>query len=97
MYLIKDLLSIIKVKDYRLPAPDMGITEYIYDSRRYVQSATALFIAISSEKNDGHLYIKDLYQLGLRNFIISEPIQWHEDCPEANFIQVDNSLQALQQ
>jgi Alr-MurF fusion protein len=74
-----------------------SITEHLLlDSRKVYSPGTSLFIAIKGVRRDGHLFIKDLYGKGVRNFIISEAITI-ADFKDANFITVDDTLTALQQ
>lgn len=52
---------------------------------------------MKSDRNDGHNYISELYRRGVRNFVVSEvPMVWASDYPEANFLKVVNTLEALQ-
>jgi alanine racemase len=74
---------------------DNVIRELLYDSRKYTGGANSLFFALPTGKNDGHLFIQTLYQRGLRNFVVSKPID-KTHFPEANFLEVVNPLKALQ-
>ncbi len=69
------------------------ISHVVYDSRKIVQGADAIFFAFKSSKNDGHQYIKDAYQRGVRNFCVSDPsIQ----IADSNVLLVNDTLSALQ-
>ena len=74
---------------------DYEITDLLIDSRRLMSASKTLFFALTSERNDGHKYLKDLYDNGVRAFVVSN-VQSVEDYPEAAFILVDNTLAALQ-
>jgi alanine racemase len=65
------------------------------DSRRLVFPDTTLFFALYGSRREGHAFITDLYLRGVRNFVVYQTMHL-EDYPEANFILVKNSLQALQ-
>lgn len=66
------------------------------DSRRITDPETSLFFALHG-KHDGHSYIPELYQLGIRNFVISLKAAIRpEDFLEANFLQVKSTLLAFQ-
>ncbi|NNE30121.1 MAG: bifunctional UDP-N-acetylmuramoyl-tripeptide:D-alanyl-D-alanine ligase/alanine racemase [Saprospiraceae bacterium] len=69
------------------------INQIQIDSRRIKSGIEDLFVAIKTDKADGHLYIRDAFQKGCRNFLV-------EDLPshplEANFLVVDNTISALQ-
>lgn len=72
---------------------DKDVTDILIDSRRLISAEHCVFIALVTKKNDGHRYIEELYQKGIRNFIISNPDFHHESC---NCILVKDSLLALQ-
>lgn len=67
------------------------------DSRSLCFPEETLFFALKSDRNDGHHYIAELYLRGVRNFVVENmPQNALEDYPESNFLQVDNTLKALQ-
>lgn len=73
-----------------------NIEHLLIDSRRVVFPAASLFFAIASPLRDGHRFIDDAYQKGIRAFVISKPVEtsaW----PEASFIRVANTITALQE
>ena len=45
---------------------DYEITDLLIDSRRLMSASKTLFFALTSERNDGHKYLKDLYDNGVR-------------------------------
>ncbi len=71
------------------------INQFSIDSRTIINTADCLFVALKGERHNGHSYIAALYQRGVRCFLLSEEI---DDAlyPGAIFIQVENSLKALQ-
>ena len=77
------------------PQFDAEIDYLLIDSRKIIFPKTSLFFALSGPRRDGHNYIKDLYEQGLRNFVISQNLE-ATNYPEANFLLVNNVLQALQ-
>ncbi len=77
---------------------DEPIANLLTDSRSIINSEQTLFIALVTPSGNGHIYIRELYQRGIRNFLISEAIvTFQDDCPEANFISVRNTLVAMQE
>ena len=64
------------------------------DSRSLCYPESTLFFAIKTDVGNGHLYIADLYQRGVRAFVVSEKVEG--DFPEADFLFVQNTLFALQ-
>ena len=73
---------------------DRQVCDLLIDSRQLIVSDQALFFAIISARNDGHKYIKDLYDKGVRAFVVNRLPE--EPYPEASFIQVADTLKALQ-
>ena len=67
----------------------------LIDSRQVMFSENALFCALSGKRQNGHNYIQDAYQKGIRSFLISEKIEIQR-FPQANFILVKNVLKSLQ-
>ena len=78
-----------------LPAPDNRITRLLTDSRSLSFPEETLFFAIKTRHGDGHKYIGELYQRGVRDFVVTKPGEYKEYC-DANFIVVEDSTAALQ-
>lgn len=68
------------------------------DSRSLTYPDQTLFFALVTAKGDGHKYIPQLYQQGVRAFVVSiSPDNFRNTCPEAWFLVVNNTETALQQ
>jgi len=65
------------------------------DSRTIADVHSCLFFALKGVRHNGHQYIGDLYQKGVRSFVICEPVDTQK-YPEACFVKVEDSLEALQ-
>ena len=75
---------------------DCRISILLTDSRRLSLPEDSLFFALKTKTNDGHKYIRELYHLRVRNFVVSEiPADAHT-MPGANFLPVKDTLKALQ-
>lgn len=75
---------------------DADISILLTDSRQVFYPAETLFFALSTKNNDGHKYINELYELGVRNFVVSQILPDWENYQDANFLVVTNTLTALQ-
>lgn len=95
-YAIKDIIQLLEGNLLNSRISHYSIEHLLLDSRQIIFPGTALFFAIKGKRHDGHDFISDVYQKGVRNFIISTRVLT-VDFPDANFILVKNSLQALQQ
>ena len=75
---------------------DIEIEYLLLDSRKVYSPASSLFFALKGPRRDGHQFIPELYKKGVRSFVVSEE-QDKTAYPEASFIIVSDTLNALQQ
>ena len=68
------------------------VCDLLIDSRHLMDPRQTLFFALTSARNDGHKYIGELYDKGVRAFVVSR--QPESACPEAAFIIVPDTLKA---
>ncbi len=74
------------------------IRHILTDSRKLTSPSDSLFFAMRTASGDGHKYIAQLYEHGVRAFFICEPIEpYIARYPDANIVQVQETLRALQQ
>ena len=67
------------------------------DSRSLTFADQTLFFAIKTQKGDGHKYVSQLYQQGVRAFVVSKSHEeFRNTCPEGWFLVVGDVLAALQ-
>jgi Alr-MurF fusion protein len=69
--------------------------EIVFDSRKVFYPVNSLFVAIKSNKGDGHKYIKELAEKGVANFIVERDTEI-KNIANVNYILVDNAIDALQ-
>ena len=93
---LAEIIAFINPEETILGTPEYQITELAIDSRKVTDAEHTLFFAIETEKNDGHLYVPELYQLGVRNFVITKVMESYSECTAANFLFVGDSVEALQ-
>jgi len=74
---------------------DYKVDRLLIDSRSLVQPEGTLFIALKTANNDGHKYIAELYQRGIRMFLINNGFDT-KNYKDASFIIVSETLKALQ-
>lgn len=75
---------------------DTEIDELVIDSRKVDDPLKAMFIPLKTRLRDGHSFLQDAYEKGVRNFLVSQEVDL-QAFPSANFIQVKDTLVALQQ
>jgi alanine racemase len=73
---------------------DRAIVHLCLDSRKAVISESALFFAVTGARHDGHQFIEELYDRGLRQFVVER--RPGAQLPGANIILVRSSVEALQ-
>lgn len=93
-YSIIELASVLKIKE--IGNSEYVITNLLTDSREVFKPEHTLFFALKTKNDDGHNYIDELYQLGVRNFIVQDVRANWQSYTDANFLAVKSSLQALQ-
>ena len=77
---------------------DLPIAYLLLDSRKIISPLNSLFFAIKGKRHDGHKFVADLYREGVRNFIVEKQAQFNAShYYEANIIEVDNAVTALQE
>ncbi|MCW3103209.1 MAG: bifunctional UDP-N-acetylmuramoyl-tripeptide:D-alanyl-D-alanine ligase/alanine racemase [Bacteroidetes bacterium] len=72
------------------------IRNLLIDSRKIITAESSLFFAIRGERNDGHIFIADLYEKGVRSFVVSTVPPDLSLYKDAAFILVKDTLFALQ-
>lgn len=95
MYTITSVLQILSSGHYFLSDGSQTISELVYDSRKIRDVKESVFFAIKSSR-DGHQFIPDAYEKGIRSFLISDSNFSILPYPDANFIWVEDTLKALQ-
>ena len=93
-YSIRHIASIVNGSFLQFQRDDL-IENLLTDSRRLLFPETSLFFALYGPRRDGHLFLPDLYERGLRNFIVYREVDIR-NFPAANIILVKDSVQALQ-
>ena len=93
-YTIQQITSILSISPPK--ANNAQISILLTDSRRLSYPSETLFFAIETKNNDAHAFVKDLYELGVRNFVVSKYLQAWNNYHDANFLQVKDVLRALQ-
>src|SRR5438876_8182155 len=93
-YTIKNICSIVEGKFLQFNKDD-EIGNLLTDSRKIFLASSSLFFALRGPRRDGHEFIPELFDKGVRNFIVSDEIDT-KNFKAANFILVQDALKALQ-
>ena len=95
-YTTTSICDIFKGRIIRSGEPERDVDEVIIDSRKPILTPNAIFFALVTPKDNGHRYIKDLFNKGVRVFVVSEFPEDDDVLREAINIKVDNTLSSLQ-
>lgn len=91
---LKSLIPVLKA-EWIGSDTDIFVDHISIDSRSLQNGSQTLFFALSGVNNDAHLYIPELIEKGVQNFVVQ---YIPENCSgKANFLVVKNSLDALQE
>ena len=74
---------------------DADIHQVFIDSRKHFSVSGSLFIALHGQGHDGHDFIEELYQRGVRYFVVDRKIDL-KNIPEATVFAVSSGLKCLQ-
>ena len=75
---------------------DVYIKELAIDSRKVVLPGQSVFFAIKGDRHDGHAFINELYENGVRAFVVEKEYHVNEQLDDAFFIRTESPLDALQ-
>ena len=67
---IENITNLLNAK--RIGDADAQIDWILTDSRSLCFAEETLFFALKTKRNDGHKYIPELYERGVRNFVVSD-------------------------
>jgi alanine racemase len=92
-YSISRISEILKAKTV-LPQPKTTIRKLLTDSRTVIDPEGSLFFAVKAQR-DGHHFIANAYENGIRNFVITDE-QYTTKYRDVNFLIVKDVLKSLQ-
>ena len=84
------------VNGYLYGNPGLPVNELLTDSRLFNFTSESAFFALKGPNHDGHTYVDQLYRKGIRIFIVEHLPENLSGYPEAAFIEVKNTVTALQ-
>ncbi|WP_375434277.1 bifunctional UDP-N-acetylmuramoyl-tripeptide:D-alanyl-D-alanine ligase/alanine racemase [uncultured Hymenobacter sp.] len=94
-----DLPALTRGALLSIPAGPAPLHRLLLDSRRVGQAAGSLFFALRGPQHNGHQYLPELYQRGVRLFVVDRQEEIPGGLaayPEAGFLLVEDALAALQ-
>lgn len=91
---IENIANVLNAK--LIGSKEARIDWILTDSRSLCFAEETLFFALKTKRNDGHKYIPELYERGVRNFAVSKlPEELHK-YNDANFLVLNDPLKGMQ-
>lgn len=88
-YSISEISRIIGLEDNaKISNPDLKIERLLTDSRSLTYPAKSLFFALKTTSGDGHRYLTQLYDKGVRNFVVTSIPDDMSTLSDVNFLAV---------
>ncbi len=95
-YSITEIYNVLEVTGGQIIDEDAIVSQLLTDSRSLTSPRETIFFALRTEGGDGHNFIPDLYDKGVRNFVVASDYYALPECAGANYIAVESPLDALQ-
>ena len=96
-YILQDIARVVNGQYSGKEKGLQTIRFLLTDSRSLLLPQHTLFFALKSVQNDGHNYIEELLEKGVRAFVVEQlPEKLLEVYPDAGFVVVEDTLKALQ-
>lgn len=73
-----------------------AVSRLLIDSRLLQAPENSVFFSIEGPHHDGHDYVEELYEKGVRHFVLSRPMDF-STMPDANVWLCDSTIHCLQQ
>ena len=71
---VSEIARVVGGKVFPADGGDAEVRDLLIDSRRFIRPEGTLFVAIVTARNDGHLFIPELCEKGVRLFLISKDL-----------------------
>jgi Alr-MurF fusion protein len=95
-YSAQELALMMQAKITGCHPQELRITVLLTDSRKVTFATSAVFFALKTRKNDGHRFIGELIEKGVRCFVVSSLPRNNQWLQQATFLTVADTLEALQ-
>lgn len=94
-YSINDIVNLSEGTLLQKSSSEIDVKTLSIDSRRISKPSQSVFIAVKGDRHNGHKFISESYQKGIRSFIVDEEVNLSL-IKNAWVIKVPNTLVALQ-
>lgn len=95
VYTVEKIREILACRWLQKNRPDAAAEQLSFDTRLIISPSSTLFFALVGERNDGHRYLSQAYEAGVRHFVVSRQVDT-AGMLEANILLAPDTLAALQ-
>ena len=96
-FLVSHIQNVIQAQSLGASASEVLISEIVFDTRKISVPENAMFVALKGEFRNGHDFIAQAYNKGIRVFLVESAYQIEiSQYPDACFLVVESSLKSLQ-
>lgn len=96
-FLVSHIQNVLQAQCLGNQMLDAVMTEIVFDTRKISVPENAMFVALKGEFRNGHDFIAQAYNKGIRVFLVESAYQIEiSQYPDACFLVVDSSLKSLQ-
>ena len=95
-YRIRTIAEVIGAEVLQMPHPEAEVSHLLLDSRQVVFPRVSLFFALRGRRLDGHDFVQEAWQQGVRHFVV-ERLPANATLTGATILRVSDALAALQQ
>lgn len=95
-YIINTLRATSSLKVYGLPAAESQVTDILFDSRSFIEADGTVFCALRTKAGDGHRYVSDMYDKGIRIFLTDNLPEDSAELTDALFLVVPDVAEAIE-
>ena len=89
-YSITEISNVLELTNERIIDEDAIVSQLLTDSRSLTLPKETIFFALRTDAGDGHNYIPDLYDKGVRNFVVASDYFPLPECSGANYLAVES-------
>ena len=87
-YSITEISNVLELANEHIIDEDAIVSQLLTDSRSLTSPRETIFFALRTDAGDGHNYIPDLFDKGVRNFVVARDYFPLPECAGANYLAV---------
>lgn len=93
---VEEIITICKAKRLQNAENNIFISGIVTDSRHIADGQAFLFVALKGVRHNGHQFMQEAYNKGIRTFLVSETPENMQQFSDATILKTADTLDALQ-